>query len=274
MDTHTENSIRAAIVNSLRGPARELVGFIGYLADINLILSEVSNQFGKKCSRDKLQQEFYQMCQDKGEKIRVFVSHLEQIYRRLKETFPGRFNEAQLKDRLFHGMMQGLCDSMMFLYKDPRVNYQFLLEATEEAEEEVRETRVRAKAASIENDGIKDLKDRIETLTPVMKSGTYQNGGPKLNQPQKPTTPNKFQKKYRENGQGSPKKSNGPAMTSVRPFKPGQKLYQCYKCGGRGGHNFRNCPTPENIDWRSLSGAEIPLETKTSGPANKTQDQQ
>ena len=37
MDTHTENSVRAAIVNSLRGPARELVGFIGYSANINLI---------------------------------------------------------------------------------------------------------------------------------------------------------------------------------------------------------------------------------------------
>ena len=56
MDTPTENAVRAAIVNSLRGPARELVGFIGYSADINLILSEVSNRFGKKYSRDKLQQ--------------------------------------------------------------------------------------------------------------------------------------------------------------------------------------------------------------------------
>ena len=89
MDTHPENSVRATIVNSLRGPARELVGFVGYSADINLILSEVSNRFSKKYSGDKLQQEFYQMKQDKGENIRVFASQLEQTYRRLREMFPG-----------------------------------------------------------------------------------------------------------------------------------------------------------------------------------------
>ena len=48
MDTHVENSVRAATVNSLRGPARELVSFIGYSANINLILSEVSNRFDAK----------------------------------------------------------------------------------------------------------------------------------------------------------------------------------------------------------------------------------
>ena len=123
MDTHTENSVRAAIVNSLRGPARELVGFTGYSADINFILNEMSNRFSKKNSGDKFEQEFYQMKQDKGEKIRVFASQLEQTYRRLRERFPGRFDEDQLKDRLFHRMLQGLHDSMRFLYKDPCVNY-------------------------------------------------------------------------------------------------------------------------------------------------------
>ena len=59
MDTHTENSVRAAIVNSLRVPTRELIGFIGYSTNINLILNEVSNRFGKKYSGDKLQQELY-----------------------------------------------------------------------------------------------------------------------------------------------------------------------------------------------------------------------
>ena len=142
MDTHTENSVRAAIVNSLRGPARELVSFIGYSADINLILSEVSNRFCKKYNGDKLQKEFYQMKQDKGEKIRVFARWLEQTYRRLRERFPGRFDEDQLKDRLFHGMLQGLGDSMRFLYKDPHVNYHSLLESTEEAEDEAEESRI------------------------------------------------------------------------------------------------------------------------------------
>ena len=45
--THRENSVRTAIVNSLRGPARDLVGFIGFDADLERILMEVTNRFGK-----------------------------------------------------------------------------------------------------------------------------------------------------------------------------------------------------------------------------------
>ena len=45
--THTENSVRAAIVNSLRGPARDLVGFVGFDAPLEKILAEVTNRFGK-----------------------------------------------------------------------------------------------------------------------------------------------------------------------------------------------------------------------------------
>ena len=72
----------------------------------------------------------------------MFASQLEQTYRRLRERFPGRFDKDQLKDRLFHGMLQGLCDSMRFLYKGPCVNYCSLLESTEEAEDEAGEARI------------------------------------------------------------------------------------------------------------------------------------
>ena len=41
--THTENSIQAATVHSLWGPARDLMGFIGFDADLGKILEEVIN---------------------------------------------------------------------------------------------------------------------------------------------------------------------------------------------------------------------------------------
>ena len=55
--THRENSMRATIMNSLRGPARDLVGFIGFDADLERILMEVTNRFGKRYTGDQLQQE-------------------------------------------------------------------------------------------------------------------------------------------------------------------------------------------------------------------------
>ena len=71
--THTENSVRSAIVNSLRGPAQDLVGFVRFDANLEKILMEVTNRFGKRYTGDKLQQEFYKLSQEKGEKIGAFA---------------------------------------------------------------------------------------------------------------------------------------------------------------------------------------------------------
>ena len=79
--TYTENSVRAAIINSLRGPARNLVGFVGFDTNLEKILVEVTNRFGKRYTGDKLQQEFYKLSQEKGEKIGAFTRQLELIYR-------------------------------------------------------------------------------------------------------------------------------------------------------------------------------------------------
>ena len=78
--THTKNSMRAAIINSLREPARDLVGFIGFDADLERILMEVTNRFGKRYTGDKLQQEFYKLSQEKDEKISAFIGRLELFY--------------------------------------------------------------------------------------------------------------------------------------------------------------------------------------------------
>ena len=170
-------------------------------------------------------------------------------------------------------MAQGLHDSIWFLYKDSKVDYRCLLEAIEEAEDEVWEAKFKSKTAAVENAGIHDLKEKIDTLTTVIKSSSFQSGGQKPHSTQKCATPSKFQKKHRDSNPGTPKKSTGPVTSSAGSFTPRWKPYQCYKCGGWR-HGFRNCPTPGNIDWRSLSRAEIPPESETPGPIEKLQDQQ
>ena len=180
--THTKNSVRAAIVNSLRGPARDLVGFVGFNADLERILMEVTNRFGKRYTGDKLQQEFYKLSQEKVEKIGALTGRLELIYRRLHDNLPGRFDEQQLKDRLFYGVSQSLRDSSRYLYKDPTVMYQALLKAIEETESECEEGKatVRAKSATVAEDtGTVELKERIEALTTVVKSSNVVSTGMK-----------------------------------------------------------------------------------------------
>ena len=57
--------------------------------------------------------------------------------------------------------------------------------------------------------------------------------------------------------QGSPRKGKGVP-------KPGQKPIKCYRCDGWG-HGWKECPTPENLNWRELVGAVVPSTPGSSG---------
>ena len=266
--THTENSVRTAIVNSLRGPARDLVGFVGFDAPLEKILAEVTNRFGKWYTGDKLQQEFYMLSQEKGEKIGTFAGRLELAYRWLHDRLPERFNERQLKDHLFYDVSQSLHDSSWYLYKDPTVTYQALLKALEETESEYIEGKasIRAKATAVmDKNSIAELKDKIEVLTTVVKSGNVVNARTKPPGSLKPKSGNRYLQKNGAVSTNSPMKGKGPATSAAGPFKMGQKPIQCYNCGGWG-HGWRNCTTKGNMDWRSLNRAEPPPEGTAPAP--------
>ena len=54
------------------------------------------------------------------------------------------------------------------------------------------------------------------------------------------------------NGKG---KMGGPEVGVNGPFCKGQKLIQCFKCGGWG-HMAWVCPSQGNQDWRNLNGVD------------------
>ena len=67
-----EEAVHSAIVHSVQGEVREMITFLGFDMNLDDILEKVKKQFGKKLSGDRLQQEFYQLTQDKNEKVRQF----------------------------------------------------------------------------------------------------------------------------------------------------------------------------------------------------------
>ena len=72
LDTHTQEAVHSVIIKSVRGAMRELVGFVGYQSDLEVILKAIEKRFGKKLTGDRLQQDFYQLTQERGEKIKNF----------------------------------------------------------------------------------------------------------------------------------------------------------------------------------------------------------
>ena len=83
--------------------------------------------------------------------------------------------------------------------------------------------KIKSAVATSEDGGIKDLKQKIDQLTTVIKSSTFAGTKPK------------------KGNAGITNVTNGQYTTSAAgSFKDGQKPYQCYNCGGWG-HSYRQC---------------------------------
>ena len=107
---------------------------MGFGAPLGAIFEAMDKRFGKQSTTDWLQQEFFQLQQEKGERIQHLASHLEKSFRKLQEAFPDRYKGEQLKEWLFHGVNQQTRDSMRFLYTKETTTYDSLLAAIKEAE--------------------------------------------------------------------------------------------------------------------------------------------
>ena len=67
--THTEEAVRSAVIESVRGAAHELLEFIGYGEEMGDILKHIKERFGQGPSKAKLQKEFFLMEHRKIESI-------------------------------------------------------------------------------------------------------------------------------------------------------------------------------------------------------------
>ena len=107
-----ESTVRSALITSVRGEVSELVSFLGFNAPMETLLDAMEDRFGKKITGDRLQQDFYQLQQEKGEKVQHFAGRLEKAFKTLQETFAKRYQRNQLKEHLFHSVNQQTRDSM------------------------------------------------------------------------------------------------------------------------------------------------------------------
>ena len=86
-----EGTVRSALITLVQGEVSELVGFLGFNAPMETLLDAMEDRFGKKITGDWLQQDFYQLQQEKGEKVQHFTGRLEKAFKKLQEAFPERY---------------------------------------------------------------------------------------------------------------------------------------------------------------------------------------
>ena len=162
--TYTDNAIKSGMIGSITDDARDYLDFIGFDKELPVLISTLEERYGKGETTDKIQQEFYQLTQDRNEQVQQFVGWLEFRYKKLVTSYPDRYNSNTLKERLFYGMTQHLRDSMRYLYKQPSTTYEELLASAKETEAEWLEhktVRLKATTASLVDPGKKE-REQLE----------------------------------------------------------------------------------------------------------------
>ena len=125
---------------------------------------------------------------------------------------------------------------------------------------------VKAKAMTVkkvvdknEPTDLQDIKQQIELLATIVKSMTV--GNVKIMEGEGVSSPKKkevFRNALKKTFQGSTWKGKGIS-------KPGQRPIKWYRCDGWG-HGWKECPTPENLNWRELVGAVVSSNPEGTGP--------
>ena len=262
-NSYPEEAMKNGIIGSVTDAARDYLDFIGFDKDLDVIIRALERRYGKGQTTDRIQQEFYQLSQERSETIQQFAGRIELKYKKLVELYPGRYTEEMLKERLFYGMTQHLRNSMRYLYKQPTTVYDELLQSAKEAESEWMDNKLRVKSTTVEDPGKREreeLKERLERLTESMKVANLQTSRRDV----KKSSPRSPKSESPRGAMPNSPRSRGPAITSAGPFQGRRRPLQCYKCGGWG-HVQRECPTSENVDWRGMQRAD-PTPEKTPGP--------
>ena len=115
--TYTDDAIKSGMIRSITDDARDYLDFISFDKEFNVLIEALEEKYGKGETTDRIQQEFYQLTQDRTEQIQQLAGRLEFRYKKLAVSYPDRYNAGTLKERLFYGMTQHLRDSMCYLYK-------------------------------------------------------------------------------------------------------------------------------------------------------------
>ena len=144
--SYPEEAMKNGIIGSVTDAARDYLDFIGFDKDLSIIIAALDKWYGKGQTTDRLQQEFYQLTQDRGETIQQFAGRIELKYKKLVALYPGHYNEEMLKEWLFYGMTQHLRNSMRYLYKQESTTYDELLQSAKEAKSEWLDNKLRVKS--------------------------------------------------------------------------------------------------------------------------------
>ena len=233
------------------GKAQLVVRTLGPNYSVEDIIKCLAREYEGVANSDIVFKEFYQLKQERGEKVQIFSIRLRDALTNLTSRFPERVpakdHDKMLRDRFFYGIKAEMRNSIRHLYDDEKVTFgELLMKARRNEDEEVL-AKVTSKSVSVDTE-IKDgLEEKVDKLLAVAKSSQYnvEKGKRDSGQTPKQTPTNSRQNTPTKRDGDVRNNLKGPEANASGPFPEGLRPIQCFKCRGWG-HPRRFCPSRLN----------------------------
>ena len=121
-----------AIHKSITGKAQSVVRTLGPSYTVEDVIKCLAREYAGVTSSDIVFKEFYQLKQERGEKVQVFSIRLRDaladLSSRFLERVPREHHEGMLRNRFFYGIKTEMRNSIQHLYDDEKITFGELLQ--------------------------------------------------------------------------------------------------------------------------------------------------
>ena len=93
---YTDEAIKSSMIGSVTDGARDYLDFVGFQNSLSVLIDALERRYGKGQTTDKIQQQFYQLSQERGETVQEFAGRIETKYKKLITLYSRRYNSEIL----------------------------------------------------------------------------------------------------------------------------------------------------------------------------------
>ena len=154
--SYPDNILLPAIRKSIVGRAKSVIRHLGPSYTVDEVITVLTQEYEGVASSDIIFKDFYQLKQEKNEKVQIFSIRLRDMLTKLLLQFldhvPKEDHDKILKDRFFYGIKSEIRNSIRHLYDDDSVTFSQLLVKAHRNEEEESVSQIINKKMTMESD--------------------------------------------------------------------------------------------------------------------------
>ena len=205
----------------------------------------LTQEYEGVASSDMIFKEFYQLRQERNDKVQVFSIQLRDALTRLSLRFPDRApkedQDKTFKDHFFYGICPDLRNSIRHLYDDEMVIFSQLLIKAHRNEEEEMTSKLVNKGLVMGN----TLKERVDQL--IAKSNQEPPSNQRASYVHSPRPKRNGNSNFQKPWDDICQNLRGPEPSAAGPFdgSDSSRPIQCFRCRGWD-HPRRLCPSQLN----------------------------